>query len=92
MRTELVEIYSDTTNAAIIRHPGRRFPGILVQGDTLCALCSRADQACREARSASVGGGLREINELRNVLWGLLTRYKATLAEHDLPLPFDEVP
>ena len=36
--------------------------------------------------------GLREINELRNVLWGLLTRYKATLAEHDLPLPFDEVP
>jgi len=35
MRSELVEIFSDATNAAVMRHPGRRFPGILVQGDTL---------------------------------------------------------
>lgn len=35
MRIEPVEIYSDASNQAILRHPARRFPGILVQGDTL---------------------------------------------------------
>ena len=38
VRTELVEIYSDKTNAAVLRHPGRHFPGVLVQGDDLYAL------------------------------------------------------
>jgi Family of unknown function (DUF6959) len=31
MHVEPVEIYSDQTNAAIMRHPGRRFPGVLIQ-------------------------------------------------------------
>jgi len=35
MRTELIEIYSDKSNAAVLRHPGRKFSGLLVQGDTL---------------------------------------------------------
>ncbi|WP_425506589.1 DUF6959 family protein [Sphingomonas kyeonggiensis] len=38
MRTELIEIYSDATNAAVMRHPGRQFPGMLIQGDTLYSL------------------------------------------------------
>src|SRR5262245_1747536 len=40
MHVEQVEIYSDVSNAAVMRHPGRRFPGVLVQGDTLYTLCS----------------------------------------------------
>ena len=32
MHTELVEIYSDESNMAVMRHPGRRFPGVLIQG------------------------------------------------------------
>ena len=38
MHVESVEIYSDATNAAVMRHPGRRFPGMLIQGDTLHSL------------------------------------------------------
>ena len=86
MRTETVEIYSDQTNAAVMRHPGRRFPGVLVQGDTLHALCASADRACREAGRGSPE--FEELNELRNTLRDLLAHYKTVLAEHDLPLPF----
>jgi hypothetical protein len=43
MHVEPVEIYSDTTNAAVMRHPGRHFPGLLIQGDSLYGLCGRAD-------------------------------------------------
>ena len=88
MRVEPVEIYSDETNAAVMRHPGRHFPGFLIQGDSLHALCRRADDVC-----ASIGrgaAGFETTNELRNALWASLTHYKTVLIEHQLPLPFDE--
>lgn len=86
MRQESVDILSDQTNAAVIRHPGRRFPGVLVQGDTLNNLCQLADVTCREVHRGSPG--YDEANELRNALWGLLNHYKVVLSEHKLPLPF----
>jgi hypothetical protein len=90
MRAEPVEIYSDQTNAAIMRHPGRRFPGFLIQGDTLYSLCLRADEMC-----ASIGRGTpayEDANHLRNWLWSALNHYRATLTEHGVPLPFSEQP
>ena len=88
MRRENVEIFSDRTNAAAIRHPGRALPGVLVQGDNLHALCWRADLACEKiGRGAS---GYDEANDLRNALWSYLSHYKVTLAEHELELPFSE--
>lgn len=88
MRTENVEILSDRTNAAVLRHPDRKFPGVLVQGDTLYTLCQRADAACREMGRSSPG--FEEGNDLRNALHSLLSYYKSVLGEHDIPLPFSE--
>jgi hypothetical protein len=90
MHIESVEIYSDATNAAIMRHPGRRFPGVLVQGDTLYSLCDQADEVCSLIGRSSPG--FDEANDIRNSLWALLNHYKATLDEHKLPLPFNERP
>lgn len=88
MRNEPVEIYSDQTNAAVMRHPGRRFPGVLVQGDSLFVLCEKADEACE--RIGRGERGFEEANDLRNALWGYLTHYKSILLEHGLPFPFSE--
>ncbi|WP_296612656.1 hypothetical protein [Sphingomonas sp.] len=88
MRSEQVEIFSDQTNAAVMRHPGRRFPGLLIQGDTLAGLCRIADEACREVGRGAPG--FAEVNEIRNALRGLLDHYKRTLDEHGMPLPFSE--
>ena len=92
MRTELVEIYADTTNAAVLRHPDRKFPGVLVQGDTLYSLCRAADFVCSRARSKLDDEAFSELSELRNRLWSALTHYKSVLAEHQVPVPFNEVP
>ena len=89
MRKEPVEIYSDQTNCAIMRHPGRQFPGVLIQGDTLYySLCIAADDACKLMGPNSPG--FEETNELRNKLWSMLSHYKAVLIEHGLPLPFNQ--
>ena len=86
MRIEKVEIFSDVTNRAVMRHPGRAFPGALVQGDSLYNLCVEADRACQKVRCGSPG--FEEVNDLRNTLWDYLNHYKATLAEHSMELPF----
>lgn len=89
MREEKVEIYSDLTNAAVLRHPDRRFPGVLVQGDTLSSLCKDADELCQK-----IGRGselFEDANILRNQLQSFLAHYKSTLLEHDIPLPFNDV-
>jgi hypothetical protein len=90
MHVEPVEIYSDTTNQAIMRHPDRKFPGVLIQGDTLFVLCWKADSACEKARPQLDTASYNELNALRNALRGFLTHYKAVLAEHSIPLPFSE--
>ncbi|MGR9209679.1 DUF6959 family protein [Rhizobium leguminosarum] len=88
MRSEDVEIFSDMTNAAVMRHPGRKFPGILVQGDNLHAMCLRADVACEKVGRGTPG--YEDLNGLRNTLWSYLNHYKSTLDEHGIGLPFSE--
>jgi hypothetical protein len=91
MRVESVEIYSDASNYAVMRHPGRRFPGSLIQGDTLHGLCSRADHVCARARGSLDAETYEELNDLRNELWDRLTHYKRILQEHKIELPFNEI-
>jgi hypothetical protein len=88
MRVEPVEILSDQTNAVVVRHPDRRFPGVLLQGDTLYTLCQRADAACREVGRASPA--FEDMNGVRNHLWELLSHYKLVLTERGFTLPFSE--
>jgi hypothetical protein len=88
MRVEPVEIYSDATNRAIMRHPGRKFPGVVVQGDSLFLMCQSADAICATARGVLDEDNFAELNKLRNALWSYLTHYKSTLIEHGMSLPF----
>jgi hypothetical protein len=88
MRTENVEILSDKSNAAVLRHPDRVFPGVLAQGDSLYILCQRADSACKEVGRGAPG--YDELNDLRNTSWSYLNHYKVTLIEHGVALPFSE--
>ena len=92
MRTEPVEIYSDATNAAIMRHPKRRFPGVLVQGDTLSIKFQMADEACEAARGKVGDDDFVNLTDLRDWLRGLLDHYKQVLGAHDMKLPFFEGP
>ena len=92
MRVEPVEIYSDATNNAVIRHPGRRFPGVLVQGDSLYALCRNIDDICAKTRAALDQETFQELNEFRNGLWVRLNHYKSVLVDHGIAMPFVEMP
>ena len=86
MRAELVEIYGNTPNAAVMRHPGRRFPGILVQGDTLSILHTQAADLCDQIEPSS--NAFEIAKDIKDHLFDLLMNYERVLAEHGIELPY----
>lgn len=87
-----VEIYSDSTNSAVMKHPGRNYPGLLLQGDTLYSLCQLLDEACAALKNKEYDEAQRDINNARNALWAKLSHYKTVLSEHEIAVPFNEIP
>lgn len=53
METISVEIFTDQGNNAVLRLPNRRYPGVLVQGDTLKNLVQTAQSVRDLAEDAS---------------------------------------
>lgn len=88
MRTEEVEICGDTSNSVIIRHPGRSFPGVLIQGDSLNSYVSILNEAIKEIESGDKGEGLELMREVQEALQGNLTVYVETLKSQGMELPF----
>ncbi|MGL5839783.1 MAG: DUF6959 family protein [Sphingorhabdus sp.] len=86
MRTEAVEIYSDATNAAVMRHPGRKFPGMLIQGDTLHSLSRMASDALASAVPESDQWYC--LKDLADALQIRVDHYAEVMREHALELPF----
>ncbi|GAB2199462.1 DUF6959 family protein [Sessilibacter sp. MAH4] len=92
MKKEEVEIFSDATNQAVMKHPERNYPGVLIQGDTLYSICKDLDEVYQEIKAGNVVEAFEELNEIRNSMWERLNHYKAVLGEHDIELPFSEQP
>ena len=90
MKIEPVEIYSDASNFAVMRHPGRRFPGALIQGDSLHLLCTTAEAAENALQSGNAAAAGDYLNELSGALRARLDHYVQVLGEHDQNLPFND--
>jgi hypothetical protein len=87
MYRQEVEIFSDQSNAVVMRHPGRSFPGCLIQGDSLCALLQSLAIVQSEAGHLSEDAA-GELKDIVDRLSDLMVNYRATLISHDIPLPF----
>lgn len=82
------ELFTDGGNDAVVRLPGRRFPGVLIQGDSLHIL--RSDAA--EVVEACERGDLAEAGEAAGLLLAgfdaLLNRYSLALENHRMQRPY----
>ena len=72
MDPQSVEVLSDAVNRAVVRMPGRQFPGIVVQGDRLVSLIGAARDIAERAKalgdtelSRLAGNLLADLMELR---------------------------
>jgi hypothetical protein len=89
MRLEQVEIYSDASNAAVMRHPGRRFPGVLVQGDTISNLASWLSRAVAEIETSNLSDEAQEgLLYVHEALSGLAEHYSTVISHHGIRPPW----
>ena len=84
------EILSGATNAAVVQLSGRRFPGIVVQGDTLHEWSGLADSLMiRISATANVDPEVAlEMVELADLIRGHLDAYEGVLRARGLELPY----
>ncbi|MFF8191830.1 DUF6959 family protein [Streptomyces bobili] len=82
------ELFTDGGNDAVVRLPGRKFPGVLMLGDSLHIL--RSDLA--EVVEACERGDLAEARDSAGLLLvgldALTTRYEDALQQHEIPRPY----
>jgi len=76
-----IELLAREGNLAVLRLPGRRFPGLFVQGDTLATIVDLLD--------AGEGNSDAEaVSEARERLTELLAFYEAALTKHGIQRPY----
>lgn len=83
-------MYSNATNAPVMRHPNRHYPGILIQGDSLSNLFHMAHyiEQVQKGEVAPDGETLTElIAELTDYTQRYMEVYERTLQECGMPVP-----
>ena len=90
-----MELLSDAANAVVLKVSWRKFPGILLQGDTISTVCSELDELKTLVRGdlseAEVKEEVRDlINGLSQQFDTLKAHYISCLKANDYRLPFSE--
>jgi hypothetical protein len=81
MDPDQVEVLSDGVNHAVVRMPGRRFPGLVVQGDRLISLTAAAQRVVERAATSGDAELIRLAGNLHFELNELLTDYASVCRE-----------
>ncbi|MFD7939553.1 DUF6959 family protein [Streptomyces sp. NPDC059755] len=82
------ELFTAGGNNAVVRLPGRRFPGVLVQGDSLHILRTDMAELVEACDRGDLGDARDAAGLLLSGLDALLERYGAALDEHEIPRPY----
>jgi hypothetical protein len=88
MASETAQILSHIPNSGIVQLPGRRFPGIVIQGDTLSNMFDGARYLLAEFKRAHDEERYFETLMFAELLQGQLLHYEETLAKHSMSLPY----
>ena len=83
-----VEVLSDAVNYVVLKTPGRNYPGMVIQGDSLARLYRDACLVCRLAKRSG-DAELQEVAAaLCEELGERLAHYERVLTAHGIELPY----
>ena len=90
MEVQSLEVYAADSNFAVVKPPGRQFPGCVIQGDSLRILCGLAVSVAERVRDhAPEDDEFRgDVQELTQALVGRLLHYQRVLQAHGVELPY----
>jgi hypothetical protein len=82
------EVLSNAINHIVIKTPGRSFPGMVIQGDSLARLFRSATEVCRLASDRGDEELIAEANALCQELGDRLSFYESVLRSHGMEIPY----
>ena len=88
MASDTAQILSHSPNSGIVQLPGRKFPGVVIQGDTLSGMFDGARYLLAEFKRARDEERYYETLIFAEQLQGQLLHYEETLAEQKIGLPY----
>ena len=83
-----VELLTDGGNDAVVRLPGRQFPGVLVQGDSLSIVRADVSELVGLCDAGDLEGAKETAALLLADMDALIRRYTEALRLHGIQLPF----
>ena len=87
-----LEVYSQSINRGVIRMPSQSFPGLLLQGETLSTLWGLARSVYERSQQTTDMELIETSQQLMDDLQKLVSHFEATLAKHNIPLPYSTIP
>jgi 3-hydroxymyristoyl/3-hydroxydecanoyl-(acyl carrier protein) dehydratase len=90
MKSITLELLSEHTNSAVVRLPDRRFPGVVIPGDSLHILHSLMKSIIARCAENQVDGETPAdlAREAQQILAGYLRVYETALQAHGYTLPY----
>lgn len=86
MKPLKVEVFSEATNCPIIRFPGRKFPGLLIQGDTLKNFADTIEELITlDANSEEFRN---ELTDVTVQIKSMLAHYERVLDAYNIRVPY----
>lgn len=82
-----LRLLSEPTNFAIVQLPGRSYPGVVVQGDTLHSFIQRLDDILKSLATEENDLTL-QLTDLREELLQALRHYETICASNGIGLPY----
>ncbi|MGH7137627.1 MAG: DUF6959 family protein [Pirellulales bacterium] len=82
------EILSNAINQVVVKTPGRHFPGMVIQGDSLAKLYRCASEVCRLANDSGDEELIGEANALCQELGDRLSFYEDVLRSRGIDIPY----
>lgn len=88
MEWKQLEVFSEESNFAIVRMPGRNFPGCVIQGDSLSNLLKHVQELRLRAKASGDAELIDLADDVSRAIATRLDHYEAVLHEHGIPLPY----
>ena len=83
-----IEAFIGQANYAVIRLPARKFPGVVVQGDSLSVFIADLHRGLEQLRQGLFDDGIDQVADVLDRLQEVQRSYEHVLAEHSIPLPY----
>lgn len=88
MERKELEVFSELVNNAIVRIPGRNFPGCVIQGNTVASLLHIAQDLQVRAKLVGDSELIELSDQIVDSLAERLKHYEEVMTAHQLQLPY----